>query len=234
MILVALICFYNAFLNQQFQTQLHFTYTLWFQEDHSSLLSGVGHDENMKLPKSFPSLGIQVLKIHLQLGTWSRYIILVDIYWETMKSHVRRKEIVYIIAYKSGFNQKMAYPFRKKGLILCCPFVLAHGLGRRWNWIRNLMFKHMKYYILQNCNLLWLRNRMWFEVMIQDSSLSISIELISQHGPSMVLLPGSNMVQQKAFFKKKFTSRLFIAVKMLLKYNHKVLPGKFMLDKTHK
>lgn len=79
MILVTLLCFYNAFLNHEFTNIASFHHTLWLQEDHSVLLSGARHDENMKLPKPFPSLGLQVLEVHKQLGTGSSYIILIEV-----------------------------------------------------------------------------------------------------------------------------------------------------------
>lgn len=140
----------------------------------------------MKLPESSPSLGVHVLKIHLQLGTWSKYITLVKIHWETMKSHIRRKEIVFVFAHKSIFQSKNGLPFQKKGSILCPPFLLAPGRGRRWNWLRNITFKHMKYYFYETviCYLLdQKQNVIWGD----DSALfhsfpSISIELVSQHG----------------------------------------------------
>lgn len=68
--------------------------------------------------------------------------------------------------------------------------------------------------------------RGWFSTLFSQAALNWYL--------SMVLFPGSSMVQQGVFFKKQFTSRLFIAVKMLLKYNHRVLLVKFMLDKNHK
>lgn len=121
-ILVALYCFYNAFLNQQFQMELHFTCALWLQEDHSSLLLGVEHDENTKLPKCFLSLGVEMSKIHFQLCTWSRHLTLAEIHWETVESHVSRSEIVKIFVHKTVCNQRMEKPSRKRNISPMCYF----------------------------------------------------------------------------------------------------------------
>lgn len=50
-ILVALLCFYNVFLKQQFPDVVSFH--LWLQEDHSVLLSGPRHDKKHEAPKIF-------------------------------------------------------------------------------------------------------------------------------------------------------------------------------------
>lgn len=85
----------------------------------------------------------------------------------------------------------------------------------------------MKFFFYKNV-ILWIRNILRFEGMMRElnSSFSVSIELVSHHG----------IISRKrgVFFKKLFTSRLFIAVKMLLKHNDKVLQIKFLLDKNNK
>lgn len=181
----------------------------------------------MKLPKPFPFLGLQVLEVHKQLGTWSSYITLVEVSLRNNEISCEDKEdnvhlsfinLVLIIGWLSLSARKYWF----------CVLLFFCHLG--WGIVSEIHYLSIWNILLQNCTMVPYGSEIeyalkaWVNTHPSESTLNWY--------PSMVSFPGRKMVQLRTFLKKLFRSRLFTVVKILLKYNRKLFPVNVMLDKN--